>query len=124
VQDSRVDAILFPELFRGADNELFFSVDNPADVIGDASGGKRGVRAPLKDDDVQLGPTTPGLGGGAHPRGISADDHQSFFCHKFSSCQNSELRFAPCVRLFQPGLKHVPVNVFENQLELVGCFRT
>ena len=39
------------------------------------------MRAPLKDDDIQLGPATLCLGSGAHPRGISADDDQSFLGH-------------------------------------------
>jgi hypothetical protein len=47
VQNSHVDSIPLPELFRGTDNELFFCVDDPADVIRDPSGGKGGVRAPL-----------------------------------------------------------------------------
>jgi len=85
VQHSRVDAIALPEGFRGADDELFFRVDNPADVIGDPSGGKGRVRAPLEDDDLQLGPATFSLGGGTHPRGIATDDDQSLFCHDFSS---------------------------------------
>jgi hypothetical protein len=52
VQNFCLDAILFPEFFRGADNELFFGIDNPADIVGYPSGGKRGVGTPLKDDDV------------------------------------------------------------------------
>jgi hypothetical protein len=51
VQNSCIDPIPFPELFRGADNQLFFSVDNPADVVGNTSGGKGGVGAPLEDND-------------------------------------------------------------------------
>jgi hypothetical protein len=61
VQDSCVNSILLPELFRGTDNQLFFGVDNPADVIGYASGGKRGVGAPLEYDNVQVGPTALSL---------------------------------------------------------------
>ena len=81
MQNSYIDTILLPELFRGAYNELFFLVDNPADVIGNPSGGKGGVGAPLEDDDVQLGPAAPCLRSGAHPRGIAADDDQFFFDH-------------------------------------------
>ncbi len=97
VQNSHVDSIRLPKFFRASDNEFLFRVDNPADVVGNASGGKGCVWAPLEDDDVQVGPTTFRLRGGAHPRGISADYNQSFFCHKCSSCQNNELRFAPYV---------------------------
>ena len=85
VQDSRVDSVPLPELFRGADNKLFFRVDNPADVIGNPSGGKGGVRAPLKYDDVQLGPAALCLGRCAHPRCIAADDDKPFFAHGLSS---------------------------------------
>jgi len=40
VQNSRIDSIPLPKLFRCTDNELFFVVDNPADIVGDPSGGK------------------------------------------------------------------------------------
>jgi hypothetical protein len=82
--DSGIDPIAFPKFLRGADNEFFFRVDNPADVIRNASGGIGGVRAPLKDDDVQLGPMTLCLGGGAHSRCIAADNNQSFLGHDFT----------------------------------------
>ena len=85
VENSHVDSIFIPERFRGADNQFLFSVDNPADVVGNPSGGKGGVGALLEDDDIQLGPATLCLGGGAHPCGIAADDDQSFFCHGYSS---------------------------------------
>ena len=39
------------------------------------------MRTPLEDDDIQLGPATFCLGGGAHPRSIAADDDQSFLAH-------------------------------------------
>jgi len=39
------------------------------------------MRASLEDDDCQIGPAPPCLGGGAHPRGIAANDYQSFFTH-------------------------------------------
>ena len=85
VQNFNFDSIPFPELFRGADNEFFFLVDNPADIVGNSSGGKRGVRAPFVDDDVQLGTAPLCLGGGAHPRCIAADNYQFFSCHDYSS---------------------------------------
>ena len=83
MQDFCLDAILFPEFFWGANNEFFFRIDDPADIIGDPSGGKRGVGTPLKDDDVQLGPKPLCLGGGAHPRSIPTDNNQSFVGHDF-----------------------------------------
>lgn len=59
MQNPCFDSIPFPELFRGANNELFFRVDNPADIVGNPAGGKGGMGAPLEDDDVQLGPAAP-----------------------------------------------------------------
>jgi hypothetical protein len=73
VQNSCVDPISLPEFFRGADNQLFFSVDNPADVVGNTSGGKGGVGTSLENDNILLGTATLCLGGGAHPRSIAAD---------------------------------------------------
>jgi len=129
VQNSRVDTIPLPEFFRGADNELFFLVDNPADVVGDPSGRKGSVGTTLEDDDIQLGSATPRLGGGAHPRGIAADDDKFFFGHDSYSrmflrnCLTGLLLKRPQERhkvlLFlvaQPGLK--------NQVEeLYGIFQ-
>jgi hypothetical protein len=85
VQDPHVDSIEFPELFRGTDNEFFFCVDNPADVVGDPSGGKGCVGTPFEDDDIQIGPAALCLGSGAHPGRIASDNDQSFFRHGYSS---------------------------------------
>jgi hypothetical protein len=85
VQNSCVDSIPLAKLFRGADNELFFFVDNPADKVGNPSGGKGGVRAPLKYDDVHPGAAALCLGGCAHPCCIAADDDKPFFAHDSSS---------------------------------------
>lgn len=79
-----VDAVPFPEFFRSADNEFFFLVDDPADEIRDPSGGEGSMGTPFKDDDIQFGTAAPCLGGGAHPRGISTDNNQSFFAHDYS----------------------------------------
>jgi hypothetical protein len=85
VQDSDIDPILLPEFFRRANNERFFLVDNPADIVGDPSGGKGTVRASLEDDDFQLGPAALCLRGSAHPCCIAADDNQPFFGHGYFS---------------------------------------
>jgi hypothetical protein len=85
VQYFCIYSILITKLFRGADNKFFFLVDNPADVIGNPSGGKRGVWASLENDDIQLGAAALCLRGGAHSRSITADDYQSFFDHDDSS---------------------------------------
>jgi hypothetical protein len=85
VKNSHVDSILLPEFFRGTDNERFSLVDNPADIVGDSSGGKGGVRASLEDDDIQLGPSTLCLRGSAHPGGIAADYNQLYLCHGYFS---------------------------------------
>lgn len=81
MQCPRIDSIFLPELFRGTDNELFFLVDNPADVVGNPSRGKGRVGASLENDDLQFGPAALRLGRGAHPRGISADDNEFFLGH-------------------------------------------
>ena len=85
VQDSHVDPILVPEFFRCADNEGFFLVDNPADIVRDPSGGKGGVRASLEDDYFQLGQSTLCLRGRAHPGCIAADDNQLYLGHDYFS---------------------------------------
>ena len=43
------------------------------------------MRAPLKYDDVQLGPAALCLGSCAHPRCVAADDDKPFFAHGLSS---------------------------------------
>jgi hypothetical protein len=58
MQDPHIDSIPLPELFRCTDNERLFLVDDPADIVGDSSGGKGGVRAPLEDNNIQFGPVT------------------------------------------------------------------
>ena len=40
VEDSDINSIPGPELFRSADNECLFPVDNPADIVGNPSGRK------------------------------------------------------------------------------------
>jgi hypothetical protein len=85
MHDSHVDSIQLPEFFRRTDNERFFLVDNPADIVGYPSGGKRGVRTSLENDDIQLGTATLCLGRSTHPRRIAADYNQLFFGHCYFS---------------------------------------
>jgi hypothetical protein len=110
VQNPHVDAIPLPKLFRGADYEFFFLVDDPADEIGDPSGGKGGMWTPFENDDVQFGTASPCLGGGAHSRGISTDDDQFGIGHAYSpviiSGQPVETLFA-----------HSPFNISANGAE-------
>ena len=40
VENSDIDSFPLPEPFRSADNERIFPVDNPADIVGNPSGGK------------------------------------------------------------------------------------
>jgi hypothetical protein len=88
--NSDVNPFPFPKLFRSADNERIFLVDNPADIVGNPSGGIGGMRAALEDDNLQLRTMTFGLCGGAHPCGIAADNNQ--FCLAHLSSSNEELR--------------------------------
>ena len=85
VQNSHINSVLLTEFFRCANNEIFFRVDNPADVVGNPSGRIGGVETPFEDDDVQPWLTPLCLRGGAHPRCISADNDQSFCRHVFHS---------------------------------------
>lgn len=61
MKNSDVNPFPLPKLFRSADNERFFLVDNPADIVGYPSGGKGGMRAALEDDNLQLGTAAFGL---------------------------------------------------------------
>jgi hypothetical protein len=79
--NSYVDPITLAELLRRTDDQYLLLVDNPADIVGDPSGGEGGVRAPLENDDFQLGVVAFGLGSGAHPGGIPPDNDESFFFH-------------------------------------------
>jgi hypothetical protein len=85
--DADIDPLFLPECFRSPDNERIFIVDNPADIVGNPSGGIRYVRAPLENDDLKVRTATFGLGGGAHPRRIAADNNQPFRGHGFCSFQ-------------------------------------
>ena len=61
MKNSDVNPVPLPKLLRGADYERFFLVDNPADIVGDPSGGKRGMGAALEGDNLQLGIAAFGL---------------------------------------------------------------
>jgi hypothetical protein len=52
MQHSYIDFIVLPKLIRSTDNELFFCIDYPADVIRDTSSGIGSMWASLKDDYV------------------------------------------------------------------------
>jgi hypothetical protein len=81
VADPDVDPIPLPKSFRGADYQSIFLVDNPADIVGNPSGGIGRVRASLENDNLQVGTPTSGLRRRTHSRGISADDDKFFFSH-------------------------------------------
>jgi hypothetical protein len=59
--NSDVNPFPLPKLFRCTDNQRFFPVDNPADIIGNPSGGKGGMRTAFKDYNFQLGTAAFGL---------------------------------------------------------------
>jgi hypothetical protein len=83
--DAGINIPLLPEDFRGQGNEGMYIVDNPADVVGNPSRGIRGMRAALKDDNLQVRSQAAGLRGRTHPRCITADNHQSLFSHADST---------------------------------------
>jgi hypothetical protein len=75
MENSDVNSIPVPELFRSADDEYIFTVDNPADIVGNPSGGKRGMWAPFKDNNFQIGAPAFSLRCGAHPCCIATDNY-------------------------------------------------
>jgi len=79
--NSDVNSVPLPKFFRRTDNERFFPVDDPADIVGYSSGGKRGMRAALKDDNLKLRTMAFGLRSSTHPGGIAADNNQSCLAH-------------------------------------------
>ena len=94
-----VDSLFLPKGFRGTNDQRVDVIDNPADVIGDRSGGIRGMGAFFKSLDFQLRAQTPGLRSRAHPRGISSDYNQSFFGHlEFSFPRFPDRDRFPCKR--------------------------
>jgi hypothetical protein len=60
---------------------------------------KGGMRAPLKDDDLQLGPAALCLGGCAHPRCIAADDYKPFIAHGLSSSLENQGKFETVLQM-------------------------
>lgn len=61
MENPNVNPVPLPKCFRSADDERFFLVDNPADIVGDPSGGIGGMGAALEDNNLQLGTTAFGL---------------------------------------------------------------
>jgi hypothetical protein len=96
--DPDVDPFLLAKLFRRADYKCIFTVDNPADIVGDTSGGIGGVGASFENDDLQVGAAAFGLGCCTHPRGIAADDDKSFGAHGFSSSVEYQEQTRRCYR--------------------------
>jgi hypothetical protein len=70
-----IDVLLFPKDFRTADDEGLYSIDKPADVVGNASGGIRGVGTLLNGNDFHFRLLAASLGGAAHPCRIPSDDN-------------------------------------------------
>jgi hypothetical protein len=54
MENSDINPVTLPKLFRCADNERFSIVDNPADIVWNPSGGKRGVWTPLENDNLKF----------------------------------------------------------------------
>jgi hypothetical protein len=61
MKGSGVNVPLFPEFFRCDGDEGLEVVDDTADVVRDASGRVRGVRASLEDNDFQILSVAAGL---------------------------------------------------------------
>ena len=77
-----VDAVIGLEFLRCHRDQRFDVVDNLADVVGDASGRVGGMGAFLEGNDVQILAQPLCLGGGAHPCGVPADDHEPLLRHR------------------------------------------
>lgn len=77
-----VNAKFLSKGFRSPGNKSVFCVDQTGDIVGDASGGKRGVWASFKYLDLRLRLKPSYLRRGAHSGRIAADYYQ--FCHHFS----------------------------------------
>jgi hypothetical protein len=77
----RVDVVFVAEGLWRAGDECVNVVDNLADVVGDPSGGIRGVGTALESDDFQVWSPPTRLRCRAHTRRIATDDHESFFSH-------------------------------------------
>ena len=80
-----VDPIPLPKPFCCADDKRILFVDDPADIVGNSSGGIGDVRAPFEDDDLKVRTAAFGLAGGAHPRGIASYNNEPFGSHNFFS---------------------------------------
>lgn len=63
-------------------NKCILCVDQPGDIIGDASGGKRGVRPPLKDGNCHVRLQSARLGRRTHSGCIAAYYYE--FCQNIS----------------------------------------
>jgi hypothetical protein len=79
VQNPSIDVVFFFEGFRCSHNQRIYIIDDPADVVGNASDRIRGVRTALKSYYLKLWLSSSRLGGPRHPRCISANDDKPFF---------------------------------------------
>jgi hypothetical protein len=81
VKDPGINVPLFPEFFRCDGNEGFQVVDDTADVVRDASGRVRYVRAALEDHDFQILSSSAGLRSRAHSSRIPSDNDKPLLVH-------------------------------------------
>jgi hypothetical protein len=77
-----VNVVIRLEFLRCYGDQLFDIVDNLADVVGDASDRVGGMGSLLEGNDLKIFFESLRLGGGAHPRRVSADDYETFLCHE------------------------------------------
>jgi hypothetical protein len=91
VMNPSVNVLLFSKDLRRADDQWIQCIDNPADVIGEPSGGIGSVRALFKGNDFPVRFLPADLGRRAHSSGIAANDNQSFTGHKTSNGSKSLL---------------------------------
>jgi hypothetical protein len=75
------NVLFVPEILRRSCDQALLVIDDPADVVGNASGGIGGMGPPFKDGDLHIFVTAACRGSGAHPCGIASDDDESFLRH-------------------------------------------
>ena len=93
VEGTCVDIVLITKSLRRTSDQRLDVVDNPADVVGDPSGGVGGVGTAFEGDDFKLGPSPTRLRRRAHARRIAADHDKSLSSHgAFASVVDDGLR--------------------------------
>ncbi len=79
MQGMRVDPVFIAKGLWCSGDESILSVDQPGDIVGNASGGIGCVRPPFKNRNVHVRLQSPGLGRRSHAGCIAAYHYE--LCH-------------------------------------------